>query len=231
MKYRHLFFDLDHTLWDFDANAKLTLTELFYELELEKTGVDDLDLFHCAYLMHNEKLWEKYRQGQIKAEELRWKRMFNTLLEFRISDENLARSLGGRFLDLLPTRNILFPGAVAALQYLKDKGYLLHLITNGFEKTQHNKLTHSGISHFFLEVITSETSNSIKPKKEIFDYALNKANAFHDQSIMIGDSIEVDIMGAINAGIDQVYVNYLETECCIQPTYIVNSLKQLEDIF
>jgi putative hydrolase of the HAD superfamily len=231
MKYRHLFFDLDHTLWDFDANAKLTLTTLYHDLALEKAGVHDFEQFYRSYLLHNEKLWERYRNGHIKAEELRWKRMWNTLLEFRIGDEKLAREMGAMFLELLPTRNILFPGTVSTLEYLQNKGYLMHLITNGFEATQHNKLKHSGISHFFIEVVTSEASNSIKPKKEIFDYALNKAKALHHHSIMIGDSIEVDIQGAINAGLDQVFMNHLEAECCIQPTYIVRSIKELEDIF
>jgi putative hydrolase of the HAD superfamily len=132
---------------------------------------------------------------------------------------------------MLPMRNLLFPDTVDTLQYLNNKGYLLHLITNGFEETQHHKLRNSGISRFFIEVITSETSNSIKPKKEIFDYALEKAKALQHHSIMIGDSVEVDIKGAMNAGIDQVYVNYLGLECNIKPTYMVSSLKELEDIF
>ena len=231
MKYRHLFFDLDHTLWDFNENARLTLNELYYELDLEKAGVNNFGNFLKVYLEHNEQLWEKYRNGMLKAEELRWKRMWNTLSDFGISDEDLARRLGNRFLELLPTRNVLFPDDVETLQYLKNKGYYLHLITNGFEDTQHCKLRNCGISDFFVEVITSEGSNSMKPKKEIFDYALTKAKAMPHHSIMIGDSIEVDIKGAINAGIDQVYVNHLGEMCNIQPTYIVSSLKELQEIF
>ena len=231
MKYRHLFFDLDHTLWDFNTNAKLTLTDLYNDLELDKAGVNDFERFYTSYLMHNERLWEKFRNGHIKAEELRWKRMWNTLMEFMIADEPLARALGLKFLELLPTRNILFPDTIQTLKYLSDKGYKLHLITNGFEETQNNKLKHSGISHFFVEVITSEKSNSIKPKKEIFDYALKKASALHHQSIMIGDSVEVDIIGARNAGIDQVYMNHLCLECSIKPTYTVTSISELSEIF
>lgn len=231
MKYRHLFFDLDHTLWDFDANAKLTLQELYAGLNLKKAGIHDFDLFYRSYLIHNERLWEKYRNGHIKADELRWKRMWNTLVEFKVANEGLAKQLGVKFLEMLPTRSLLFPDTINILQYLNTKGYLLHLITNGFEETQHHKIRNSGISQFFVEVITSETSNSIKPKKEIFDYALNKAKALQHHSIMIGDSVEVDIKGAMNAGIDQVYVNYLGLECNIKPTYMVSSLKELEDIF
>jgi putative hydrolase of the HAD superfamily len=231
MKYRHLFFDLDHTLWDFNENARLTLSELYDELELKNAGVSNFEQFLSVYLEHNEQLWEKYRNGILKAEELRWKRMWNTLVDFGVYDEKIARRLGNRFLELLPTRKILFPDAVDTLQYLKDKGYQLHLITNGFEETQHCKLRNCGISDFFVEVITSEGSNSMKPKKEIFDFALNKAKAMQHHSIMIGDSIEVDIKGAQNAGIDQVYVNHIGEVCSIKPTYTVTSLKELQNIF
>lgn len=231
MKYRHLFFDLDHTLWDFNANARLTLEELYHELQLNLMGILDFDLFYITYLSHNDKLWEKYRNGIIKVDELRWKRMWYTLIDFKIGDEKLAKDMGFRFLEMLPTRKLLFPYTVECLDYLTNKGYSLHLITNGFEETQHNKLKHAGIASYFIEVITSEGSNSIKPKKEIFEYALMKANALTQQSIMLGDSIEVDIQGAMNAGMDQVFVNHIFSSCNIQPTYMIHSLKELEGIF
>lgn len=231
MKYQHLFFDLDHTLWDFEANARVTLAGLYDSLELKKRGVNDFDEFHKNYLHHNEKLWERYRNGFIKQDELRVKRMSLTLLDFKIANETLAKEMSVQFLDLLPTRTILFPHAIELLKYLKNKNYKLHLITNGFEKTQHSKLKHSGLNDFFKEVITSEGSNSLKPNKEIFDFALEKTKASKEESIMIGDSIEVDIIGAMNAGIDQVFVNHLNMATGIKPTYIVHSLKEMETIF
>lgn len=231
MKYKHLFFDLDHTLWDFEANSRQTLEELFHSMQLESKGISDFDLFHKNYLVHNEKLWDRYRNGLIKVDELRWKRMWLALLDFKIADESLAHEMGVVFLDLLPTRKILFPYTIEILNYLIDKNYKLHLITNGFEKTQHSKLKYSGLDKYFTEVITSEASNSLKPHKEIFDYAFEKTGALHKESIMIGDSIEVDIQGAMNAGIDQVYVNHISAPASIQPTYTVYSLKELEEIF
>jgi len=231
MKYRHLFFDLDHTLWDFEANARATLEELFHSLHLEQRGVNDFDLFHKNYLAHNEKLWERYRKGLIKQEELRTKRMSLALLDFKIADEALTKEMSVRFLDLLPTRTILFPYAKEILRYLAGKKYVLHLITNGFEKTQHSKLKHSGLNEFFTEVITSEGSNSLKPHKDIFDYALTRSGATKEQSIMLGDSIEVDIIGAKDYGIDQVYINHLGIDPPIKPTYTVTSLKELGKIF
>jgi putative hydrolase of the HAD superfamily len=245
MQYKHLFFDLDHTLWDFEANSRQTLEELYHSLGLRERGIDDFDGFHRRYLVHNDKLWERYRNGFIKVDELRWKRMWLTLLDFKIADEPLARNMDARFLEALPTRKTLFPYCVEILQYLTGKGYRLHLITNGFEKTQHSKLQYAGINGFFGEVVTSESSNSLKPHKEIFEHALRITGAEPAESIMLGDSLEVDILGAINAGIDQVYVNHLrtgpdnaasggspdKTTSPIRPTYMVHSLKELETIF
>ena len=231
MQYKHLFFDLDHTLWDFEANSRQTLEELYHSLQLRERGISDFDLFHRTYLAHNDKLWERYRNGYIKVDELRWKRMWLTLLDFKIGDEPLARKMDVLFLDSLPTRRLLFPYTLEILDYLAGKGYILHLITNGFEKTQHSKLEHAGLAGYFTEVITSEGSNSLKPHKEIFEYAFRVTGAEKKESIMIGDSLEADIQGGINAGIDQVYVNHLHLEPSIQPTYTVYSLKELEDLF
>ena len=235
MKYRHLFFDLDHTLWDFEANARETLAELHQSLELEQRGVNDFEMFHKNYLAHNERLWEKYRNGKIRQEELRTKRMSLSLLDFKIADEELTDRMSVQFLELLPTRNILFPYTREILGYLRDKGYLMHLITNGFEVTQHNKLRYSGLDQYFTEVITSEGSNSLKPKKEIFDYAFQKTGARPSETIMIGDSVEVDVLGAYNAGIDQVHVNHLGTAPVVfdghrTATFTVYSLRELEEI-
>lgn len=231
MKYNHLFFDLDHTLWDYEANARLTLETLYIELRLSARGINDFELFYRNYLFHNEKLWERYRKGYIKQEELRVKRMWLSLLDFKIADDELSKRMSAQFMELLPTRTILFPYTREILMYLRDKGYMLHLITNGFEKTQHSKLRYSGLDMFFQEVITSEGSNSLKPNREIFDYALKKSGASLEKSIMIGDTPEVDILGAKKAGMDQVFVNHLKIVAEEKATYMVHSLQELESIF
>lgn len=231
MQYKHLFFDLDHTLWDFEANSRQTLEEMYEALLLKERGVHSFDEFFNRYIVHNDKLWARYRNGYIKVDELRWKRMWLTLLDFKIGDEPLARKMDVLFLDALPTRKLLFPYAIEMLTYLTKRGYRLHLITNGFEKTQLSKIENAGLRGYFGEVITSEGSNSLKPHKEIFEYAFRKAGAEPAESIMLGDSIEADIQGAINAGIDQVYVNHLNIEPEIRPTYTIYSLKELEKIF
>lgn len=207
------------------------MLQLHIDLKLVNKGIHDFDLFHKNYLAHNEKLWSRYRNGYIKQEELRLKRMWLTLLDFKIADEALARQLSELFLQLLPTRTLLFPDTKEVLKYLKNKNYQLHIITNGFEKTQYSKLESSGLFPFFKEIITSESSNSLKPQVEIFEFALNKSGATVKESIMIGDSLDVDIAGAMAAGMDQVHVNFNGAEQDIKPTYTVHTLKELKEIF
>jgi len=229
--YKHLFFDLDHTLWDFDANAKEALVELYAHFELESKGVLPFENFYRHYLHHNQILWDRYHKGFITSEELKWKRMWRTMLEFKIGSEELAKEMSARFLEILPTKKLLFPHTIEILEYLTAKGYVLHLITNGFEKVQWSKLRSSGITHYFANVITSEASNSLKPKKEIFEYALKKAGASLQESIMLGDNLDADIQGAINAGMDCIFVNHIKAVTEIKPTYIIHHLKELEEIF
>lgn len=233
MKYRHLFFDLDHTLWDFETNAKQTLSDLYHSNELESKGISDFELFFARYRFHNERLWDRYTKGFIKQEELRWKRMWLALLDFKMADEPLSRHLAFQFIENLPAQKSLFPYTIEILTYLKEKDYRMHLVTNGFEKVQHHKLQHSNLHSFFEEVITSEGSNSLKPHKEIFDYAINKTGASIHESIMIGDNLDADIQGGINAGMDTIFVNHLNinSKPHIQPTYTIYHLKELESIF
>jgi len=230
MKYRHLFFDLDHTLWDFETNAKETLHDLYHTYQLIDKSIIDFDAFFERYSYHNERLWDRYTKGFIKQEELRWKRMWLTLLDYKIADETLSRQLAVSFLELLPTKKNLFPYTIDILDYLSGKGYVMHLITNGFESVQHNKLRNSNLTGYFSAIITSEASNSLKPNKEIFDYALQKAGAKTAESIMIGDNIDADIKGGMDAGLDTIFVNHLKVSTTIKPTYTIHHLKELEEI-
>jgi putative hydrolase of the HAD superfamily len=230
MKYKHLFFDLDHTLWDFDSNAKTTLEDVFVQFELEQRIPAGFIAFYTQYLHHNKILWERYSNGFITADELKWKRMWRTLLDFKIGEEKLAKELGALFLEILPTKTQVFSYTFEILDYLKAKDYQLHLITNGFEKTQWRKLNSSGLAGYFTEVITSEISNSLKPKKEIFDFALLKTKALLQESLMLGDNLNADIQGAINANMDSVFVNHINEKTMLLPTYTIYHLKELENI-
>ena len=228
--YKHLFFDLDHTLWDFDKNSESTLRQLYHEYKLADLGIHDFDVLFRAFNIHNDKLWDRYRNGYIKREELRWKRMWLMLLDFKVADTALSHELGIAYLEILPTQTQLTPYSKEILDYCKDK-YTLHLITNGFETTQRLKLQFSGISRYFTHMITSEKSNSMKPHRDIFEYALKTANTNTDECIMIGDAIDIDILGAINAGWDQVYYNPNNIQHNRNPTYEVKSMEELLNIF
>ena len=229
--YKHLFFDLDHTLWDFDRNSELTLRKLYNEYQLADRGITDFDAFFRSYCIHNDKLWERFRNGYIRRDELRWKRIWLALIDFKIGDTALAHELSTAYLEILPTQTLLTPYAKDLLEHCKGR-YVMHLITNGFEKTQWRKLDNSKLGQYFEEVITSETSNSVKPNKEIFDYALRITGAELQQSIMIGDNLDADIQGAINAGMDSIFVNHINADLKgIKPTYVITHLKELEEIF
>ena len=128
MQYQQLFFDLDHTLWDFEANSKETLNDLYESNLLKEKGVLDFEQFFTHYSHHNHRLWDRYTKGFIRQEELRWKRMWLALLEFKIADEPLARKMSVQFLELLPTKKKLFPYTIEILNYLKNKNYKLHLM-------------------------------------------------------------------------------------------------------
>ena len=227
-KYDHLFFDLDHTLWDFETNSRATLIDLYKELDLEGKANTNFDHFHHTYHHHNTIYWDRFRKGYINREELRWKRMWRTLVDFNISDEALAKAMSERYLEILPTKTSLFPHCKELLTYLSEKSYPMHLITNGFEKTQHLKLKNSGIDHYFKEIITSEQAGIMKPHAAIFEYALNKAGTTAEKTIMVGDTLEVDMLGAINAGMDTAYFNPAEPPTAkIRPTYVLENLGEL----
>jgi putative hydrolase of the HAD superfamily len=229
-QYQHLFFDLDHTIWDFETNAKETLQDLYSQHALVERGINDFDAFFNHYSYHNERLWDRYTKGLIKQDELRWKRMWLALLEYKIADEQLSRQMAIDFLNLLPTKKNLFPHTIEVLDYLRNKNYVMHLITNGFEAVQHNKIRNSNLDQYFTEVITSEASNSLKPKKEIFEFALHKSGAELFTSIMIGDNQEADIQGGINVGMDTIFVNHLKVIPTVTATYTIEHLQELENI-
>ena len=231
MPYKDLFFDLDHTIWDFELNSKETLWDLHQKYALEAKGINDFDVFYSNYSVHNHRLWDRYTKGFIKQEELRWKRIYLSLLDYKIADEALSKEMSVDYLDILPNKKNLFPYTIEILDYLKNKDYKMHLITNGFESVQFKKIKNSNLAQYFTQVITSEASNSLKPNKEIFEYALKASNAKLETSIMIGDNEAADIQGAINTGMDSIFVNHLQIQPTIPATHTITHLKELENIF
>lgn len=197
-----IFFDLDHTLWDFDKNSGLTFKKIFKEQDIEI----DIHKFLEVYEPINLEYWRLYRDEKIGKVELRYKRLKTTFdkLNFKISDE-LINKISEDYITYLPMFNHLLDGAKDLLDYLKDK-YNLHIITNGFEEVQKIKLEKSQINDYFNVVVTSESVGVKKPNPKVFEFALKEANVSANKSIMIGDSLEADVLGALAVGISPIHL-------------------------
>lgn len=227
-RYRHLFFDLDHTLWDFTANSRSTLAELYADAGLGSMGVASAEVFIEVYEEVNQGLWRRYEAGRLHRDVLRVLRFRNTLLHFGVRDDKLAGWLGSTYLERSPVKPGLMPGAAALLSDLRER-YVLHIITNGFSEVQTTKLERSGIADHFSAVITSEQTGVGKPDPRIFAHALRKAKATAQESLMIGDSVQADMAGARAAGWDHVHFA-AEVESDPLATYRVEHMDELRAI-
>ncbi len=225
-KYKHLFFDLDRTLWDFEKSAIEAFEEIFSKHDLAGKGIADFTSFHKKYSDHNHRLWDLYREGMLEKDILRWKRFYLTLLDYGIDDRQLADAMGTDYLEISPRKVNLFPHAMETLKCLALK-YHLHLITNGFQEVQEIKIKTSGMDRYFEMLITSEEAGVKKPDPKIFYYALDKTGALADESLMIGDDFPVDIEGARQVGMDQVFFDPEEVSNETNCTYKIADLLEL----
>ena len=201
---KHIFFDLDHTLWDFEKNSDLTFQKIFLK---HKIAID-MKAFLRVYKPLNRKFWRLYREEKISKDNLRYQRLKTTFDEIKYSvSDSIINTIADEYINNLSSFNHLFDGTFELLDYLKEK-YKLHIITNGFQEIQGKKMINSKIHHYFDAVITSESVGVKKPNPKVFHYALKEANASIDNSIMIGDSIEADILGAINIGMSAIHCNF-----------------------
>jgi len=201
---KDIFFDLDHTLWDFDKNSMLAFKRVFKKFKI----IIEFDAFLKIYEPINIEYWKKYREDKVSKENLRRGRLIDSFNFFDlIYTTEKIDEIADAYIQELPFDNHLFEGAVEILDYLILK-YKLHIITNGFEEVQHKKLKNSGIDCYFSTVTTSEEVGLKKPNPKVFLTALNKANSLPAQSVMIGDSLEADILGANNIGMQTIFYNY-----------------------
>ncbi len=220
---KHIYFDLDHTLWDFDRNSALTFETIFKEEKLEIS----LPQFLETYIPINDNYWKLYRDNQISKEDLRTGRLSDCFKCMSLDvPAQIIDNLSNNYIKYLPTYNYLLDDTLEILDYLKGR-YQLHIITNGFEEVQHTKLTNSGISNFFKTVTTSEEAGVKKPGKDIFLKALNKSLALPANSVMVGDNYEADILGAHRVGMQAIYFDYYGKQEPVQSTGIqkLNELK------
>lgn len=228
-KYRHIFFDLDRTLWDFDAAAEVAFERIYEQYHLKDLGIPSAHEFHMVYHPLNEKLWELYRADRITKSELNRTRFLKPLEHYGIHNVELADHLSEDYVYWSPRIVRLVPGTMELLEYLKPK-YHLHLITNGFQEVQHTKLSGSGMETYFETLTVSEAAGVKKPNPEIFHYALRKADATPKESLMIGDEMAVDIDGAHAAGIDQIFFNATGQPHQGECTYEVRNLLEIKNI-
>ncbi|WP_291869173.1 YjjG family noncanonical pyrimidine nucleotidase [Maribacter sp.] len=198
-----VFFDLDHTLWDFEKNSALTFSKILTKNDISV----NLDSFLKIYVPTNLKFWKLYREDKITKENLRYERLKTVFdsLSYSITDE-LIDTLSEEYIEYLSTYNHLFPNAIEILEYLKPN-YTLHIITNGFQEVQEKKLKNANIFDYFNVVIDSEFAGVKKPNPIIFDKALKEANVQPERSLMIGDSLEADILGAKAVGFNVLHFN------------------------
>ncbi len=205
--YKHIFFDLDHTLWDFERSAEETKREMFETMKLKDKGIESYEAFRENYIGINLALWALYREDKIGKDDLNFRRFYDTLCVMGIDDRSLGVAMASGFIDGISSKTYLFPYAKETLEYLCER-YPLHIITNGFEEVQFRKLKNSGMDRYFSSVITSEEAGSKKPDAEIFRFSLRKTGALAEESLMVGDDLLVDMAGARQVGIDQLYVNH-----------------------
>jgi putative hydrolase of the HAD superfamily len=206
MHYKHLFFDLDHTIWDFDKNAEETLNELYHTYKLRDLGLHSPDRFIEVYTQNNHQLWAEYHLGKITKQKLRETRFSKTFVDLGLSPQHIPQQFEDDYVSICPTKTNLFPKAHETLGYLKEK-YSLHLISNGFKESTELKVSNNGLNEYFENVVISEIVGFNKPDKAIFNHALNLANAGISESIMIGDSLEADVRGAQDYGMKAIYFN------------------------
>ena len=223
---KHIFFDLDHTIWDFDRNAEETLMELYQHYKLDELGLSSAEEFILNYTLNNHALWADYHLGKISKELLRAERFKRTFVQMGILPELVPLQFEEDYVRLSPTKTNLFEGSLKVLEHLKQR-YQLHIITNGFKETTITKMNLSGLNPYFQNVIISEDVGFNKPHPNVFQYAIDKANASLEESVMIGDSLEADIYGAQQFGMEAIFFNPLRKK---KPADVTREIYHLEEL-
>ncbi len=226
MKYKCIFFDLDHTLWDYETNSRDTLLELFERQDLMHQGIVDFDEFHRTFKQVNQELWFLYDHGKIDGAVIRNQRFQKILERFGVNKAELAMRLSEDYINESPKKGKLMPGVHDTLRYLAA-AYPLTIVTNGFNDVQHTKLTSGGLTPYFRHIVTSERAGFKKPARGIFEFALDANGVSAEEAIMVGDNLLTDIAGARNASVDAIFFNPDRVEHKEDVTREISSLEEL----
>lgn len=226
-----IFFDLDHTIWDFDRNAEETLHELYYQYKFDQLFQQKgSSNFIEKYTLNNHRLWDLYHHGKIDKATLRKARFVDTFIQLGVDPQLFPVAFEEEYLAICPTKTNLFPHAYETLDYLQDK-YALHLISNGFKEACEKKLTHCNLYPYFQTVVISEMVGYNKPNPLIFEYAINQGNCTKENAIMIGDNLDADVRGAQNFGMDAIYFNAIGVQKPQDIPHMIVDLKDLQQYF
>lgn len=230
LKYPHILFDLDRTLWDFEKNSRETLQELSSEIGCAIVQ-EQFDTFYDYYLKVNAQLWSLYRNGSITKDFLRVERFRRALAKFGISDKSKAEEWAHEYVLRSPLKTHLMPHAVEVLEYLRLRGYVMHIASNGFPEVQHKKLQQCNLTSYFENIFLSEELGSRKPELPFFLRIMRRLGLPNSQLLMVGDDYHADIEGARNAGIDQIYFAKSSwDEEGKSATYVIRCLCELKKI-
>lgn len=221
-----IFFDLDHTLWDFDKNSILAFDKIFKKQHPTINTTKFIEI----YAPINQACWKLYQVDKMTHEELRYERLRQSfvLMRYEISDQEID-SISHDYIEFLPDNNQLFEGAIEVLDYLYPK-YQLHIITNGFAEVQQRKMYHSGLEKYFQTITNSEMAGVKKPHRNIFEYALSLADVPKENTIMIGDCIDADVRGAMAFGMQAILFDEKEIHSPEEGIMVIKHLLELKNI-
>lgn len=227
MPVNTIFFDLDHTLWDYDTNARETLYELYEDYQLNR-GFGSAEDFFQSYLIHNAKLWNLYNHGKINRDDIRERRFFQVISDAGLEDKKLAEQMSDQFMEVCPQKTAVLPGTYEILEHLQPK-FRLGIITNGFSDTQAIKLDKTSLIGFFELVVTSESAKARKPSAEIFHAALSETDSKTEEVVMIGDNRATDIGGALAVGWKTIWYTH-EAEPAPDNCWKVQHLQEIAQV-
>jgi putative hydrolase of the HAD superfamily len=227
--YSCILFDLDHTLWDYEANAEETLRDLFARFRMDERGVTSFRFFHETFRRVNLDLWDRYDRGLIGQDVIRTERFARIFYDTGVDDVRTSLEFSARYLEELPLKKNLLPHAREILDYLHPR-YPMTIVTNGFDEIQTAKIQSAGIGHYFREVVTSQRAGNKKPSRKIFEFALQQTGHTPETAVMIGDNLQTDIAGATGAGIDTIYYNPAQTPHQSRVTHEIKTLQELRSL-
>lgn len=226
MKYKYLLFDWDNTLWDFSANSLQSLIEVYDNFRLEKY-FSSLEEFANIYYQTNDNLWDEYRKKLINKEILMERRFRESLQKKGIFDKELSDKINLDYIKQSKNKTQLVEGAKEILEFFREKGHVIVVVTNGFKKVQNHKVDTSGIKHLIDYQIISDDAGANKPNKEFFDYTFKKTKANISNSILIGDDQDADILGAKKIGLPCVFFNRFDKPNLYNADFTIKNLKEL----